>query len=32
MTLESLTNIINMKEIGDVSVIYNSQNFNNQMS
>lgn len=32
MTLESLTNIINMKEIGDVSVIYNNQNFNNQMS
>lgn len=32
MTLESLTNIIYMKEIGDVNVIHNNQNFYNRMS
>ena len=32
MTLESLTKIINMKEIGDVNVIHNNQNFYNRMS
>ena len=32
MTLESLTNIINMKEIGDINVIHNNKIFNNRMS